>query len=195
MTTWNSESKENVDRPSKTWGLLSVVWLLLKDLGIYKAIQLIISMQKQIILNNIYIGWFCLKIMLQEDKCIYIEWRENLACTNSYTNCTEDNIIKMMNCLIDTIFVVFGEMMLQQTMHNMKYNWNEQTIHLYLAFKKFVCAIFVVVFVCNARVTRNLYLNHIIKNVMVDTMCGCICNQLFTDILWILSSVFLLGLL
>jgi hypothetical protein len=83
MTTWNSESKENVDRPSKTWGLLSVVWLLLKDLGIYKAIQLIISMQKQIILNNIYIGWFCLKIMLQEDKCIYIEWRENLACTNS----------------------------------------------------------------------------------------------------------------
>ena len=47
----------------------------------------------------------------------------------------------MMDFLIDTIFVVFGEMMLQQTMHNMKYNWNEHTIHLYLAFKKSVCAI------------------------------------------------------
>ena len=72
MTTWKSESKENGDRPSKTWGLISVIWLLLNDLGKYKAIQFIISMIKQIILNNIYIGWFCLKIMLQEDKCIYI---------------------------------------------------------------------------------------------------------------------------
>jgi hypothetical protein len=47
-----------------TWGLISVIWLLFNDLGKYKAIQFIISMLKQIILNNIYIGWFCLKIML-----------------------------------------------------------------------------------------------------------------------------------
>jgi hypothetical protein len=72
MTTWNSEGKENVDRPSKTGGLIYVVWLLLNDLGKYNAIKFIISMPKQIILSNIYIGWFCLKIMLQEDKCIYI---------------------------------------------------------------------------------------------------------------------------
>ena len=48
----------------------------------------------------------------------------------------------MMDFLIDTLFVVFCEMMLQQTMHNIKYNWNEQTIHLYLAFKKSVCVLF-----------------------------------------------------
>jgi hypothetical protein len=43
-----------------------------EDLGKYKAIQLIISMQKEINLNNIYIGWFCLKIILQDYQCIYI---------------------------------------------------------------------------------------------------------------------------
>ncbi len=112
-----------------------------------------------------------------------------------------------MDLLIDTIFVVFGEMMLQQTMHNMKYNWNEHTIYFYFALKN-QCVLFALdVFVCNAnwfwkacfcrcvlhsrihikyliRVTRNLYLSHIIKNYMVDTMCGCICNQLFADILF-----------
>jgi hypothetical protein len=41
----------------------------------------------------------------------------------------------MKDLLIDTIFVVFGEMMLQQIMHNMKYNWNEHTIYLYFALK------------------------------------------------------------
>ena len=59
-------------RPSKTRGLIIVIWFSFNDLEKYNALQFIISMLKQIILSNIYIGWLCLKIMLQEDKCIYI---------------------------------------------------------------------------------------------------------------------------
>jgi hypothetical protein len=33
-------------------------------------------------------------------------------------------------------------------------------------------------------VTRNHYLSHIINNYMVDTICECICNQLFADIVF-----------
>jgi len=46
--------------------------------------------------------------------------------TNSRNDYTEDDIIKMMEFLIDIIFIVFGDMMLQQTIYNWKYNWNKQ---------------------------------------------------------------------
>jgi len=40
----------------------------------------------------------------------------------------------MMDFLIDTILVVCGEIMLHQTIHNRKYNWNNQSLHHYLSF-------------------------------------------------------------
>ena len=46
--------------------------------------------------------------------------------TNSRNDYTEDDIIKMMEFLIDIIFIVFGDMMLQHTIYNRKYNWNKQ---------------------------------------------------------------------
>jgi len=39
---------------------------------------------------------------------------------NSRHNCTENDIINILIFLIDTIFVVFGQMMLQQTTYNRK---------------------------------------------------------------------------
>ena len=49
---------------------------------------------------------------------------------NSRNNYTKHDIIKMMDFLIDTILVVFGEMVIQQT----TYNWNKQNMHHYLSF-------------------------------------------------------------
>ena len=85
-------------------------------------------------LNHIYIGWFCMKIMLETDKSIYVLWREiiflNINSRNSYT---EHGIIKIKDFLIDTIFVVFVEIMLQQTIHSRKYYWNTQSVYNYLS--------------------------------------------------------------
>ena len=39
---------------------------------------------------------------------------------------TEDDIIKMMEFLMYIIFSVFGDMMLQHTIYNRKYNWNKE---------------------------------------------------------------------
>ena len=65
-------------------------------------------------------------IMLKADKFIYVLWREiiliNQNHINSRNNYTGHGIIKLMDFLIDTIVVVFGETMLQPTIHNRKYN-------------------------------------------------------------------------
>ena len=45
---------------------------------------------------------------------------------------TEDDIIKMMEFLIYIIFSVFGDMMLQHTIYNRKYNWNKENYSLLL---------------------------------------------------------------
>jgi hypothetical protein len=70
IINWNLKTKHwNVDTdelsPNYSNSIRSI-WLLLNDLGKYKAIQFIFSILKQIILSNIYMGWFCLKIM-QDD--------------------------------------------------------------------------------------------------------------------------------
>ena len=71
-----------------------------------------------------------MKIMLESDKFIYLLWRDFiLSNINSRNNYTEHGIIKMMEFLIDTILVVFVEIMLQQTIYNRKYNWNNQQIY------------------------------------------------------------------
>jgi hypothetical protein len=75
-----------------------------------------------------------MKIMLEADKCIYVLWREIILLSiNSRNNYIEHGIKKIMEFSIDTIFVVFVETMLQQTMHNRKYNWNNQRVHHYLS--------------------------------------------------------------
>jgi hypothetical protein len=71
-----------------------------------------------------------MKIMLEADKCIYVLWREIvLQSINSRNNYIEHGIKKIMEFSIDTIFVVFVEIMLHQIMHNRKYNWNNQSVH------------------------------------------------------------------
>ena len=75
-----------------------------------------------------------MKIMLEADKFIYVFWREIILLSiNSRNNYTEHGIIKIMVFSIDTIFVVFIEIMLHQTIHNRKYNWNNQSVHYYLS--------------------------------------------------------------
>jgi hypothetical protein len=75
-----------------------------------------------------------MKIMLEADKFIYVLGREIILLSiNSRNNYTEHGIIKIMDFLIDTIFVVFVEIMLKQTIHNRKYNWNNQSVHYYLS--------------------------------------------------------------
>ena len=75
-----------------------------------------------------------MKIMLEADKFIYFLLRDfilsNIYSRNNYT---EHAIIKIMEFSIDTIFVVFVEIILQQTMHNRKYNWTNQSVHYYLS--------------------------------------------------------------
>ena len=75
--------------------------------------------------------------MLEADKCIYVLWREIILLSiNSRNNykCTLNMALKeIMEFSIDTIFVVFVEIMLQQTIHNRKYNWNNQSVHYYLS--------------------------------------------------------------
>ena len=47
--------------------------------------------------------------------------------TNSRNDYTEDDIKKkVMEFLIDIIFIVFGDMMLQHTIYNRTYNRNKQ---------------------------------------------------------------------
>jgi hypothetical protein len=54
-----------------------------------------------------------MKIMLEADKFIYVLEREIILLSiNSRNNYTEHGIIKIMDFLIDTIFVVFVEIML-----------------------------------------------------------------------------------
>ena len=48
---------------------------------------------------------------------------------HSRNHYTENEFIKIMDVLIDAIFVVFGEMMLQQTIYNRNYIWNKQTMN------------------------------------------------------------------
>ena len=78
-----------------------------------------------------------MKIMLEVDKCIYVLWREIILLSiNSRNNykCTLNMALKkIMEFSIDTIFVVFVEIMLQQTIHNRKYNWNNKGVHYYLS--------------------------------------------------------------
>ena len=122
----------NADRSWTACGLISLIRLFPKSLE--KKAKFLISILKWIILNNIYIGWFCMKIMLEADKCIYVLWREIILLSiNSRNNYIEHGIKKIMEFSIDTIYVVFVETMLQQTMHNRKYNWNNQRVHHYLS--------------------------------------------------------------
>jgi hypothetical protein len=75
-----------------------------------------------------------MKIMLEADKCIYVLWREIILLSiNSGNNYIEHGIKKIMEFSIDTIFVVFVEIMLQHTIHNRKYNWNNKSVHYYLS--------------------------------------------------------------
>jgi len=63
--------------------------------------------------------------MLEADEFIYVLWREIILLSiNSRNNYTEHGTIKIMEFLIDTIFIVFVEIMLQQTIH-------QQEIQLY----------------------------------------------------------------
>jgi hypothetical protein len=75
-----------------------------------------------------------MKIMLEADTFIYVLLRDfilsNIYSRNNYT---EHAIIKIMEFSIDTIFVVFVEITLQQTMHNRKYNWTNQSVDYYLS--------------------------------------------------------------